>query len=91
MLNIYPEKRSKALPLISHPWISYPSRNKEHISQSQEENIRDLEKHHEYLKSTCVFYRDLKTFSEVTYDADCGEDFQDDELFDPDCGFRTLQ
>ena len=88
MLNIHPEKRADAFQMIFHPWITHQSRNKEHICSTQEENVRDLEEHHDFLKTKCVFYRDLKNQSELHYDADCGEDPLDDEFDDPDYGFR---
>lgn len=74
--------------MIRHPWITYPSKDKDHISSSSEVNQKELEIQHSHIKSKCVFYRELKDFDDLKNDADDGESNDDDELLDTDAGFR---
>lgn len=90
MLRIYPEDRAGAFEMIRHPWISYQSRDKNHICDTPEENLKELESQHAFIKSKCVFYRELKEFDEEKNDADCGESDDDDEIENQDVGFRNL-
>ena len=90
MLNIYPERRAKAQDMLRHPWITYPSRNKEHICTDPELAQTNLEAFQAKMKSTDPFYRELKVFDEEHYDADVDEE-QIDEHTNPDVGFRSCE
>jgi hypothetical protein len=90
MLSIFPEKRAKAFDMLSHPWITGQSRNKDHIAP-EEVRQANLDNFHNYLKNKCVFYRELKDFGDTQYDGDCGEaPAENEEYLDPDVGFRRL-
>lgn len=90
MLQIFPEERVKAFPMIFHKWIIEGGSGKNHICDSDEKNQRELTEKHAILKSSCVFYRDLKDFDDTINDADSGEDYdENDELADENVGFRN--
>lgn len=90
MLSIYPERRAKAHEMLRHPWITYPSRNKDHICTDPEVAQANLEAFQTKMKSTDPFYRELKVFDDELHDADAGEE-QTDELANADVGFRSCQ
>jgi hypothetical protein len=90
MLSIYPERRAKAQDVLRHPWISYPSRNKEHICTDPETAQANLEAFQAKMKSTDPFYRELKVFDEELNDGDAGEENGDEHL-DAEVGFRSRE
>ncbi len=90
MLSIYPERRAKAQDMLRHPWISHPTRNKDHVCTDPELAQANLEAFQAKMKSADPFYRELKVFDEELHDADAGEE-DADELENPNVGFRSLQ
>lgn len=89
MLNIYPEKRARAVNMIVHPWIYYSSRNKDHLVTDPQQAEHNLVSYQQSMIKRCAFYRELKDFDDQFYDADCGEaPHERDEYEDEDVGFR---
>lgn len=90
MLNIYPEKRSKAFDSIHHAWLSYPSRNTDHLCRDPLQAQKSLDDFICLMKAKDIFYRELKYFDDQNSDADVGEEMDGDELLDEDVGYRRL-
>lgn len=88
MLDIYPEKRSKAADMFADPWIWHTSINKNHICNDKDE-IEASQEVYSSEKATIPFFRELKNYSEVYFDADVSESM-DDESDDEDAGWRTI-